>query len=99
MAKTTEKKMENKQQDTEQEAIERAQLDALVAKVKKAQAIFANYTQEQVDHIFQAASLAANNMRIPLAQMAVEETGMGVLEDKIIKNHPAASLRRTTPPA
>ena len=90
MAKTTEKKMENKQQDTEQEAIERAQLDALVAKVKKAQAIFANYTQEQVDHIFQAASLAANNMRIPLAQMAVEETGMGVLEDKIIKNHYAS---------
>ena len=72
------------------EAEEKAIVNALVAKVKAAQEIFANYTQEQVDKIFQAASLAANNMRIPLAQMAVEETGMGVLEDKIIKNHYAS---------
>ena len=95
MAKATEKKMTANQkapveQDAAQEALERAELDALVAKVKKAQAIFANYTQEQVDRIFQAASLAACNMRIPLAKMAVEETGMGVLEDKIIKNHYAS---------
>ena len=46
-------------------------IDAIVAKVKAAQEVFANYTQEQVDKIFQAAALAANNMRIPLAQMAV----------------------------
>ncbi|MCI6287108.1 MAG: aldehyde dehydrogenase family protein, partial [Lentisphaeria bacterium] len=72
------------------EAEEKAIVDALVAKVKKAQEIYANYTQEQVDKIFQAAALAANNMRIPLAQMAVEETGMGVVEDKIIKNHYAS---------
>ena len=70
-----------------QEAQERATVDAVVAKVKAAQAKFANYTQEQVDKIFMAAALAANNARIPLAQMAVEETGMGVVEDKIIKNH------------
>ena len=72
------------------EAEEKAIVDALVAKVKKAQEIYANFSQEQVDRIFQAAALAANNMRIPLAQMAVEETGMGVVEDKIIKNHYAS---------
>ena len=74
----------------EKEAQERAMVDAIVAKVKAAQEKFANYTQEQVDKIFQAAAMAANNMRIPLAQMAVEETGMGVVEDKIIKNHYAS---------
>ena len=74
----------------EQEARERAMVDALVARVKAAQEIFANYTQEQVDKIFRAAALAANKMRIPLAQQAVEETGMGVVEDKIIKNHYAS---------
>ncbi len=73
--------------DAEKEAQERAALDAMIARVKKAQEVFANYTQEQVDRIFQAAALAANEQRIPLAQMAVEETGMGVVEDKIIKNH------------
>ncbi len=71
----------------EKEAQDKAALDQLIAKVKKAQEIFANYSQEQVDKIFQAAALAANAQRIPLAQMAVEETGMGVVEDKIIKNH------------
>ncbi len=71
----------------EKDAQDKAALDQLIAKVKKAQAIFANYSQEQVDHIFRAAALAANAQRIPLAQMAVEETGMGVVEDKIIKNH------------
>ena len=59
-------------------------------RVKKAQEEFANYTQEQVDKIFTAAALAANQARIPLAKMAVEETGMGIVEDKIIKNHYAA---------
>ncbi len=73
--------------DPEKEAQDRANLDILIAKVKKAQEIFANYSQEQVDKIFQAAALAANEQRIPLAQMAVEETGMGIVEDKIIKNH------------
>ena len=59
-------------------------LDALIKRVKKAQEIFETYSQEQVDKIFKAAALAANKMRIPLAQMAVEETGMGVVEDKVI---------------
>ena len=52
--------------------------------------IYASYTQEQVDKIFRAAAMAANLQRIPLAKMAVEETGMGVVEDKVIKNHYAA---------
>ena len=59
-------------------------------RVKEAQAKFAKYTQEQVDEIFKAAAMAANQARIPLAKMAVEETGMGVVEDKVIKNHYAA---------
>ena len=63
------------------------QFEVLISKVKKAQKIFATYSQEQVDKIFQAASAAANKARIPLARMAAEETGMGVFEDKIIKNH------------
>ncbi len=74
----------------DKEAQDRAALDVLISKVKKAQELFSNYTQEQVDKIFQAAALAANAARIPLAQMAVEETGMGVVEDKIIKNHYAS---------
>ena len=61
-----------------------------LAQVRKAQQQFAAYTQEQVDRIFQAAAIAANKARIPLAKMAVEETGMGVVEDKVIKNHFAA---------
>ncbi|MBQ9081560.1 MAG: bifunctional acetaldehyde-CoA/alcohol dehydrogenase [Clostridia bacterium] len=65
-------------------------LEEKIAEVRKAQAIFATYTQEQVDAIFRAAALAANNQRIPLAKMAVEETGMGIVEDKVIKNHYAA---------
>ncbi|GKX62593.1 Aldehyde-alcohol dehydrogenase [Pragia fontium] len=63
------------------------ELNALVARVKKAQREYANYTQEQVDKIFRAAALAAANARIPLAKMAVEESGMGIVEDKVIKNH------------
>ncbi len=59
-------------------------------RVRKAQEKFAKYTQEQVDEIFKFAAMAANQARIPLAKMAVEETGMGVVEDKVIKNHYAA---------
>ncbi|MBQ8194395.1 MAG: bifunctional acetaldehyde-CoA/alcohol dehydrogenase [Oscillospiraceae bacterium] len=65
-------------------------LEAAFARVRKAQAKFAEYTQEQVDKIFLAAASAANKQRIPLAKMAVEETGMGVVEDKVIKNNYAA---------
>jgi acetaldehyde dehydrogenase/alcohol dehydrogenase len=61
-----------------------------IGEIKEAQKKFATYTQEQVDAIFKAAAIAANKMRIPLAKMAVEETGMGIVEDKIIKNHYAA---------
>ena len=61
-----------------------------IAKVRKAQEQFATFTQEQVDHIFKCASLAANKQRIPLAKMAHAETGMGVVEDKVIKNHYAS---------
>ncbi len=65
-------------------------LEAMLARVREAQRIFATYTQEQVDKIFFAAAVAANQQRIPLAKLAVEETGMGVVEDKVIKNHYAA---------
>ncbi len=68
-------------------------LDSFQAKLKQvreAQKQYAEYTQEQVDAIFRAAAIAANQARIPLAKMAVEETGMGVVEDKVIKNHYAA---------
>ena len=64
-----------------------AELDALVARVKEAQREFASFSQEQVDKVFRAAALAASNARIPLAQMAVAESGMGIIEDKVIKNH------------
>ncbi|MDR3793451.1 MAG: bifunctional acetaldehyde-CoA/alcohol dehydrogenase [Terracidiphilus sp.] len=63
------------------------ELDALVARVKRAQQKFATYTQKQVDQIFRSAALAAADARIPLAELAVKETGMGVVEDKVIKNH------------
>lgn len=62
-------------------------VNTLVERVRQAQKIFATYNQEQVDRIFREASLAANAARIKLARMAVEETGMGILEDKVIKNH------------
>ena len=65
-------------------------LEQTLAKVREAQARFATYTQEQVDRIFKAAAIAANKARIPLAKMAVAETGMGVVEDKVIKNNYAA---------
>ncbi|WP_346919124.1 bifunctional acetaldehyde-CoA/alcohol dehydrogenase [Lacrimispora sp.] len=68
-------------------------VDTLIAKMeamREAQRVFATYTQEQVDKIFYEAASAANKLRIPLAKMAVEETGMGVAEDKVIKNNYAA---------
>ena len=65
-------------------------LEETLARVKEAQKKFATYTQEQVDKIFLAAAIAANQARIPLAKMAVEETGIGVVEDKVIKNNYAA---------
>jgi len=68
-------------------------VDALIAKMeamREAQKLFASFTQEQVDKIFYEAASAANKLRIPLAKMAVEETGMGVVEDKVIKNNYAA---------
>ena len=61
-------------------------LEAALGRLKEAQKKFATYTQEQVDKIFLAAATAANKERIPLAKMAVAETGMGVVEDKVIKN-------------
>lgn len=70
----------------------RQELEELIQQVKKAQQQFANYSQEQVDLIFKKAALAANNARIPLAKMAVQETGMGVIEDKVIKNHFASEI-------
>lgn len=65
-------------------------LTKTLERVKNAQKEFSKYSQEQVDKIFQAAAIVANEARIPLAKMAVEETGMGIVEDKVIKNHYAA---------
>ena len=76
--------------------IERTPIDSVEAmegafiRLRAAQTTFATYTQEQVDKIFLAAATAANKARIPLAKLAVEETGMGVVEDKVIKNHYAS---------
>ncbi len=64
-----------------------ADLDALISRVKRAQQIYSGYSQAQVDEIFRAAAFAAADARIPLAMMAAEETGMGVVEDKVVKNH------------
>ena len=72
------------------EVCDEESLGKMLAKVRAAQEKFATYTQEQVDEIFYRAALAANKMRIPLAKMAVEETGMGIVEDKVIKNHYAS---------
>ena len=83
MPKVMEKKLEKKSSLVDN-------IDALnemLERVKKAQTEYEQFTQEQVDRIFKAAATAADKARIPLARMAVEDTGMGVLEDKIIKNH------------
>jgi len=69
-----------------------AELEALIVRVKAAQAEYATYTQEQVDHIFRMAALKVSTKRIELAKMAVEETGMGIVEDKVIKNHFASEF-------
>ena len=75
----------------ERECIDNVEsLERALTRVRKAQEIFGTYSQEQVDKIFAAAAIAANQARIPLAEMAVEETGMGIVEDKVIKNHYAA---------
>src|SRR5574344_2349437 len=63
------------------------QLELLIERVKKAQKLYETFSQEQVDKIFKAAATAADKARIPLAKMAVAETGMGIVEDKVIKNH------------
>jgi acetaldehyde dehydrogenase / alcohol dehydrogenase len=68
------------------------ELEQLIQRVKAAQQTYSNFTQEQVDTIFKKAALAANAARIPLAKMAMTETGMGVVEDKVIKNHFASEI-------
>ncbi|MGK7948863.1 MAG: bifunctional acetaldehyde-CoA/alcohol dehydrogenase [Xenococcaceae cyanobacterium] len=68
------------------------ELNTLIQKVKFAQSQYANFTQQQVDKIFKHAALAANDRRIPLAKLAVKETGMGIVEDKVIKNHFASEF-------
>ena len=68
------------------------ELNEMILRVKKAQKIFSTYPQEKIDEIFRAASLAANQARIPLAQQAVKESGMGIIEDKVIKNHFASEF-------
>ncbi len=78
-----EKKIETQQQEIDEEKY----IDELVSKVSAAQKIYATYSQEQVDEIFRRVALKLSSLRIPLAKMAVEETGMGVWEDKVIKNH------------
>jgi acetaldehyde dehydrogenase/alcohol dehydrogenase len=69
-----------------------AELNEMIARVKAAQQEFATFSQEQVDKIFRAASLAASTARIELAKMAAEESGMGIMEDKVIKNHFASEF-------
>ena len=70
-------------------------LERKLKEVREAQAQFATFSQEQVDQIFRAAALAANHARLPLAKMAVEETGMGVVEDKVIKKTMPLSISTT----
>ena len=77
--------------DIRHEIIDNVQkLEAALARVKEAQKIYAGYTQEQVDRIFFEAAMAANRERIRLAKLAAAETGMGIVEDKVIKNHYAS---------
>ena len=77
--------------ETNYEIVENVEtFEKMLARVREAQKKYATYTQQQVDEIFRAAAMAANLQRIPLAKMAVEETGMGIVEDKVIKNHYAA---------
>ena len=86
-----EKELMETMETTERTAVDSVEaLEAALVRVKEAQKKYATYTQEQVDEIFKAAAIAANQARIPLAKLAVEETGMGVVEDKVIKNNYAA---------
>lgn len=78
------------QNNLDQQQLATDSFNDLLARVRAAQQIYSTYTQEQVDKIFQAVAIACNKARIPLAKEAVEETGMGVVEDKVIKNHFAA---------
>ncbi len=101
MPKTTTKKASTKKASNKQNGVEKLEkaynasnlvdsvesFEALIDRVHKAQEEYSHFSQEQVDKIFKAAATAADKARIPLARMAIEETGMGVLEDKIIKNH------------
>ena len=73
--------------DTEEIVDSVEKLESTINRVREAQKEFATFSQEKVDEIFKAAAMAANQARIRLAKMAVEETGMGVVEDKVIKNH------------
>ncbi len=81
------KKQDKNPVEVDETLQEQQYIDALVNKVSEAQKIYATYSQEQVDHIFRRVALKLSSLRIPLAKMAVEETGMGVVEDKVIKNH------------
>ncbi|MBU3101062.1 MULTISPECIES: bifunctional acetaldehyde-CoA/alcohol dehydrogenase [Clostridium] len=72
---------------TTQRVTNAQELDIRMAQVRAAQKKYSTFTQKQVDQIFKAAAIAANDQRIPLAKIAVEETGMGLVEDKVIKNH------------
>ncbi len=78
--------------DEGQEKVEIEILEAVIAQTREAQAKYATYTQKQVDDIFYQAAMAANHARISLAKIALEETGMGVFEDKVIKNHFASEF-------
>ena len=71
-------------------------MEQALAALRAAQRAYATYTQEQVDRIFLAAATAANRARLPLAKLAVAETGMGVVEDKVIKNHFASETGTST---
>jgi|GEM_PF-1627440 len=73
----------------------RQSLEDLIGRVKAAQECYASFSQAQVDTIFKQAAIAANNARIPLAKQAVAETGMGIVEDKVIKNHLPRNISTT----
>ena len=82
---------EEKQMTNEKRLVEDSDsFKEMLIRVRKAQEEFSRFSQEQVDRIFTAAAIAANNARLPLAKLAVQETGMGVVEDKVIKNHYAS---------
>ena len=76
--------------DNKQIVLDKDSFDAMYERVKEAEKIFATYDQQKVDEIFKAAAIAANQARVPLAKLAVEETGMGIVEDKVIKNNYAS---------